>query len=308
MGTIAPYRPTKEEARVSTLCFCTLAVGHRYRAHAQLLAADIQQHLPDRPLVVLTDRPEEFTEFPHVLAYRHRLQSVLGYHDKLNVIERAISIFETCIFLDSDIRVLGPASTAIEFPQGLTGRFGCSILKHNQHTKVRPALPLIQTSAQQLGLDLNSVIWLHECLFTVRRQNGLEKEFLNYWKVLAYYFQMNNIYAGEGNVMGLAAAAAGLNTGFQREDAFPFFKDVIEKERIKKGESTLSLNAPIFKTHKHVEYPHRSFSTKVIHKLQHQLGFYYRWIKMYANATNNAEFQILNTATAPSQLRTAFSR
>ena len=48
------------------LCFCTLAVGSRYRAHAQLLAADIQRDAPDIPLSVLTERTDEFIDFPHV--------------------------------------------------------------------------------------------------------------------------------------------------------------------------------------------------------------------------------------------------
>ncbi|MEO0867051.1 MAG: hypothetical protein AAFY17_01145 [Cyanobacteria bacterium J06642_11] len=292
---------------MSKSCFCTLAVGNRYRAHAKLLAKDIQRYSTSIPLVILTDCPEDFIEFPHVLAYKHHLQSVLGYHDKLWVIEQAISIFDTCIFVDSDVRILGDIPTEMEFPEGLTGRFGCPILKHNKYTKVRPALPLIENSAQTLGLNLDAVVWLHECLFTVRRQNGLEQEFLNQWKVLAYYFQINNIFEGEGNVMGLAAAAAGLNVGFKREDSFPFFKDVIEKERIKKGESSLDLNSPLFKTHKQIEYPHRSFSTKVVQKLTQQWSFYYRWSKMHMAASQNLEFQTLNAAIAPSPMRTALS-
>ncbi|MEM6253680.1 MAG: hypothetical protein AAF821_12240 [Cyanobacteria bacterium P01_D01_bin.156] len=278
---------------MSELCFCTLAVGSRYRAHAKLLASDIQQYSTALPFVVLTDCPEDFVNYPNVVAYKHRLKSVVGYHDKLYVIERAISTFETCLFLDSDVRILGPIPPTIEFPQGLTGRFGCSILKHNKYTKVRPALSLIEASAEKLNLDLETVVWLHECLFVVRRQNGLEKQFLNYWKALAYYFQMHDIYNGEGNVMGLAAAAASLNVEFRRDDAFPFFKDVIEKERIKKGESSLDLNAPLFQTHKRIEYPHRLFHTKVIQKLQKQFGLYWRRQKMFAAATQNANFRIL---------------
>lgn len=60
-------------------CFCTLAVGNRYRTHARMLAKDIQQHAPDSTFVVLTDRPSDFAEFAHVMAFKHRLQSVKGY-------------------------------------------------------------------------------------------------------------------------------------------------------------------------------------------------------------------------------------
>ena len=289
-------------------CFCTLAVGGRYRAHAQLLAADIQRYAPDIPLIVLTDRPDEFIDFPHVLAHRHYLKSVLGYHDKLHVIEVAIATFETCIFLDSDVRILGPVPTDMDYPPGLTGRFGCSILKHNKHSKVRPALPLIEAAGEKFNLDLKTVIWLHECMFVVRRQRGLEKQFLHHWKVLAYYFQMNHIYNGEGNVMGLAAAISNFNTEFKREDTFPFFKDVIEKERIKKGKSALDINSPWFRTHHTIEYPHRNLREKVTTKLNQQLGFYYRWTKMYVAALQNTEFHALNTTLNQYQLSTAFSR
>lgn len=37
-------------------CFVTLALGAQYRALAQLLARDLEMHVPNMSLVVLTDR------------------------------------------------------------------------------------------------------------------------------------------------------------------------------------------------------------------------------------------------------------
>lgn len=276
---------------IQQICFCTLAVGRRYRAHARLLAADIQKYAPDIPFVVLTDRPTEFESFSNVLAYKHHLHSVEGYHDKRLVIEAAIAHFETCLFLDSDVRILGPISIDIDFPPGLTGRFGCSILKHNKHNKVRPALPFIENAAKILHLDLDKVIWLHEFMFAVRRQKGLEKKFLHYWKVLEYYFQMNGIYSGEGDVMGLSAAAAGFNVGFNRIDCFPFFKDNIEKEQIKVGKSTLEDKIAYFKAHQAIEYPQRGLTRKAIEKIHSKMSFHYRLEKLKMDATKDLDFQ-----------------
>ena len=133
-------------------------------------------------------------------------------------------------------------------------------------------------------------------MFMVRRQQGIEQLFLRYWKSLAHYFQIHKIYSGEGNVMGLAAAAAGFHTGFRRTDSFPFFKDVIEKERIKKGESALDRHASLFQIHGQIEYPQHSFSQKVIDKLQRQFSIYYRWTKLQVSAPQHNEFPSLKSA------------
>ena len=278
-----------------SFCFCTLAVGRRYRTHARQLAEDIQKYAPGAYFFILTDKPAEFSVFPHVLAYKHQLESVRGYHDKRIVIEKAITKFETCLFLDSDVRILGPVPTDINFPPGLTGRFGCQILKHNKYDKVRPSLSLIETISKPLNLQLEDVIWLHECMFAVRRQEDLEEQFFRHWKVLAYYFQMNGIYGSEGNVMGLAAATAGLNASFQRTDPFPFFKDNIEKERIKEGKSTLEEKAAYFQAHRDIEFPSRGLIQKVTNKVRQQVSFYYRLAEMNVAAAKDIDLQTLHS-------------
>ena len=40
------------------VCFCTLALGKRYRSHAFLLAEDIEKHSPGIYLIVLTDKQQ----------------------------------------------------------------------------------------------------------------------------------------------------------------------------------------------------------------------------------------------------------
>ncbi|MGF1492451.1 MAG: hypothetical protein ACFBSC_08365 [Microcoleaceae cyanobacterium] len=277
-------------------CFGTLAAGKRYRLHARQLAQDIKAFVPDTTFIVLTDQPSDFADFSHVLAVKHRLTSVQGYHDKRHVIATAFSSFDTCLFLDSDVRILGPVENQMEFPPGLTGRFGCSILKHNKlESKERPALPLIHNVADSLDLSLEDVVWMHEFMFAVSKQDGVEKEFLRLWHLIALYFQINGIYNGEGNVMGLAAAASGFNAGFRRVDPFPFFKDCIEQEMIKNQQPNLQDKTEFFQAHKDVEFPSVRIADKILKRLNKKSGFLYRLAKVKITAIANPEFRRFRT-------------
>lgn len=278
-----------------SFCFGTLAVGPRYRAHAQLLAADIQEYAPNKTLVILTDKLDEFKQFSHVLAYKHHIESVKGYYDKSFVIENALANFETCLFLDSDLRILGPVPEYMDFAPGLTGRFGCPILKHNKNLRKGPGLPLIETVGKGFKLDFDKVSWLHECFFAVRRQEGLEKRFFHYWKLLGYYFQTKGVYSGVGNIMGLAAAIAEFSVEFKRDDFFPFFKDCIEKFNIKEGKSTWENKAAYFKAHQDIEYPSRGLVGKITHKISSQIGCYSRLAQIYWSASQDEDFKKLKT-------------
>ncbi|MHC5831119.1 MAG: hypothetical protein ACYT04_87945, partial [Nostoc sp.] len=57
------------------ICFCSLALGKRYRSHAFLLAQDIEKYSPGIYLIVLTNKPQEFKKYPNVLAFKHEQQS-----------------------------------------------------------------------------------------------------------------------------------------------------------------------------------------------------------------------------------------
>ena len=261
-------------------CFCTLAVGKRYRIHAKMLAADIREHAPGIPFIILTDRPQEFESVPNVLAYLHRLQSVKGYHDKRVVLEKAITRFDSCVFVDADIRILETVPKTLPFSAGIVARYGCSIIKHNSADKVRAGFELIKAGATALNLNLENVYWFHEFMFLFSKQQGKEKAFFDCWRSLSYEFEMNGIYAGEGNVMGLAAAATGLNINFHRSDFFPCFKDSIQKENVRTGKADPKAMADEFKIHRSIEYPERSLVQKVAEKLQVKSGFYHRLAKL----------------------------
>lgn len=261
-------------------CFCTLAVGKRYRTHARILAKDIQEQAPLVSFVVLTDEPADFEDYSHVIAIKHRLQSVKGYHDKRFVIEKSLERFDTCVFLDSDMRIIGPVPKKLEWLPGITARTGCNILKHNTETKLRPGFAPIEQVAEKLDINLQETTWFHEFMFVVKKQAGAEQVFLKFWQDISYVFEMQRIYDGEGNVMGLAAAKAGLAVRIDSEDRFPFFKDNIERVRVKMGQSDLKEKQIYFDKHKQIEYPKRVIIRKIIDKITQKAVFFYRFLRL----------------------------
>ena len=274
-------------------CFCTLAVGDRYRAHAQMLAEDIQTHMPSTTLCVLTDRPEQFARFPHVMAFKHDLQSVKGYHDKRFVLKKALSLFESCMFLDSDVRVLGSAVEELRWSPGITARAGSSLATRIQVITNQKELNVITEAAQKLNVDIQQAQWLHEFMFVMKRQDGLEEDFFELWQTISYFFELQGIYDGEGSVMGLAAARIGMTFDFFREDKFPFFKDNIERVRVKNGQSSLLDKQIYFDIHKQIESPKSFIWDKVRNKLIKKIVFYYRLFRLRIFAKQDPKFHTI---------------
>lgn len=266
--------------RSEKFCFCTLAVGDRYRAHVKMLAQDIQTHMPSTTLCILSDQPEQFKNFPHVLVFKHHLQSVKGYHDKRFVLEKALSLFESYMFLDSDVRLLGPLVEEMNWSPGITARAGTDLVKHIQNIKNPKEIEVIKAAGKKLNIDLQQVKWLHEFMFVMKRQNGLEGEFFELWQTISYFFEMQEIYHGEGYAMGLAAARIGMTFDFFREDKFPFFKDNIERVRIQNGQAIIQEKQIYFDIHKQIEYPKRSLWEKINNKLSKQVVFYYQLFRL----------------------------
>lgn len=258
-------------------CFCTLAIGNRYRQHALLLAEDLERYSPETLFIVLTDKPQVFQR-SNTKAFAHRLQSVGGYHDKRLVIEKALTFCQSCIFVDSDLRILGTVPAEMEFAPGLTARTGCNLLQQNRGYPA--TIALIQQVAKERGIDLDRVDWFHEFMFVVTRQNGVEKDFLKVWAELADYFELRGFYNHEANVIALAAAQTGFNFQIEFYDRFPFFKDKIEGERIKNQQSSLEEKQIYFDIQNQIEFPPRSLPQKVYQKLMKTLGKMYRLGKL----------------------------
>ncbi|MFO8040340.1 MAG: hypothetical protein R6U67_12925 [Sodalinema sp.] len=272
-------------------CFCTLSVGDRYRNHAKQLAKDIQKYAPGVSFVILTDNPDDFSEFPSVLAFHHRLQSVKGYHDKRFVLEKSLSLFESCFFVDADVRILSPVPDDLNWNPGLTARAGCALVKHLKSIKNNRNVEIVKKVANDVKVDIEQVQWLHEFSFILRRQSGKEVEFFRAWQTLSYFFESEGLYSGEGYSMGLAASKVGLNFSFDRTKWFEIFKDNIEKQRIKQGHSDSTDKTIYFEEHKAIEYPQRNLVRKAISKILNQAIFYYRLLRLRQQRAQDEEFK-----------------
>lgn len=268
--------------RSNNFCFCTLATGKRYRTHAKMLANDIQKHSPTTQFIVLTDKPIEFQEYSNVQAFYHKIQSIKGYHDKLFVLQKALELYDTSIFLDSDVRIIGTVSSDMEFLPGITARTGTNIIKHNSASDraKQKYLPVILELGEKLSINLEQTSWIHEFMFALKKDNGKELEFFRLWSDISQIFELKGIYNGEGSIIGLSAAASGLTIRYDSHDRFPFFKDLIERVRIQKGQSKATEKQYLFDSHNSIEYPQRSLGKKAVDKLTEQAVFFYRLLRL----------------------------
>ena len=118
-------------------CFCTLAIGERYRNLALLLAKDIEKYSPSRKLIILTDKPKHFQQQNNVLAYLHHPQSVKFYNDKRFVLQKSLELYDSCIFMDSDMRIVDFVPPQLNFRPGIVAYSTCSVKKHNTRKKAK---------------------------------------------------------------------------------------------------------------------------------------------------------------------------
>ncbi|MBE9082509.1 MULTISPECIES: hypothetical protein [unclassified Tolypothrix] len=284
------------------VCFCTLALGERYRSHALLLAQDIEKNLPGIYLLILTDKPQEFSKYPNVLAFKHQQQSIGCYHDKRFVIAKAISLFNTCIFVDADIRILDKFLSEMTWLPGITAVSCTSIAKHNQvyidsvNDKYKPKrsrdIEILRKLAKKLDLDLEdtNIQFVMEMLFVITRQDGKEIEFLKHWNNIALYCELNGFYGAEGYAIGMAAAKAGLQVQWDAMQGIVYFKDWVQRQKIKKGQANADDTLIYFQQHETIEYRQSSILQKIKRRLKKFIGYYYRYLYLRIVSLNNFNF------------------
>ncbi|MGE5659012.1 MAG: hypothetical protein ACM37W_20655 [Actinomycetota bacterium] len=190
-------------------CFCTLALGEKYRFLAQNLARDIAQYSPGTFFVILTDRPQDFKDEQNILAFEHHQQGILKcFHDRRFVIAKSLSLFRVAIHIDSDTKLVGNVPQYQWLP-GLTSGEYRNIVKHAQNQRSPHRQMLIQALAAKLGVSLEVVNHVEESLFVIARDGGKELEFIRQWDRIGRSLEMNGIHEGDGNAIGLAAAKVG---------------------------------------------------------------------------------------------------
>ena len=166
-------------------CFCTLALGEKYRLLAQKLAEDLAKHSPGTFLVLYTDEPKYFNSHGNILAFKHQQEGILHcYHDKRLVMAKALSKFPSAICIDADTRILSNIPNDIEWTPGITAGHYENLIEHvNKYTPER--LPHLQNVASKLNLSLEKINYIGESLFIITKDGGKEIEFFKYWALLA---------------------------------------------------------------------------------------------------------------------------
>ena len=73
-------------------------------------------------------------------------------------------------------------------------------------------MPILKKLAEKLNISdesFNNSSWIGEALFILVRDNDKEIEFLETWGKMSRYAELKGMHAGEGSLMGLAAAKVG---------------------------------------------------------------------------------------------------
>jgi hypothetical protein len=269
-------------------CLCTFAAGPIYRSLVKNLVSDIEKYAPGTPLILFTDKPSEFSNNSHFLVFKHRRQGVLCYHERRFAIAKALSMFNSCMYLDADVRICAPVSQDIvarEWLPGITARSCTSMTKHFR-TLLNDSHPpsmvrkfeFTKKMARKLDLDLEAdqVPFINEFLFVVTRDAGREVEFLEQWGKLATYCELNGIHNDPAFAMGLAATKVGFAVRHDVMEGLDFFDDRIEAVRIAKGQSDPEAKKVYFEMQKKLEYPHRSTPQKIMRKLGKFIDYGYQ--------------------------------
>jgi hypothetical protein len=283
----------------SQFCFCSLAVGQNYRALALLLAQDIEKYSPHTAFIVLTDKPQDFSAQSNVIAYKHQQQGIKCYHDKRFAISKALLEYNSCIYIDADMRIILPlapiewineAGIAARACDSMTKKY-VKITKKTANAKLQKEYIVTREATKKLGLDANwkNIKFVHEYLFAITKDNGRELKFIEYWGKLAPYFELKGVFDGEGNAIGLAAAKAGLSIRWSGMEGISFFKDRTEMVRVKKGDSSVEEMLPYFEKQQQLEYS-VSLSTKIYNKLSQAFIASLNLIKLRLSTLNNFDF------------------
>ncbi len=274
-------------------CFCTLALGKRYRLLALELAKDLEKYAPNATFLVLTDNLQDFKEAKNVLALKHQ-QKLWCDNDKSFLIEEALSLFDYCICIDADMRVLAPVSSDLKWLPGITARSYSNLVKHHKE-KRQKVLAVIKKIAAKLDVDIESedVKWIHEFLFVVKKESGKEIEFIKLFKKISRYLELNGIETGAGSAMGLAAAKVGFAVRHDPVDRISFFKDRIELERIKSGQVDREDKLVYFEKQQSLEFPQYSIPKKIVVKLSKYIKDLVRSIRLRIHTLSDFSFYYL---------------
>ncbi|HKG61483.1 MAG TPA: hypothetical protein VKB05_17115 [Pyrinomonadaceae bacterium] len=191
--------------------------------------------MAERSWVVLTDEPGEFEGLkvrairhvptgPMAIDFRTKLPPLgngrgrPAYHDKRFALQAALEEFETAIFVDADTRARALPRLP-DFPPGIAvvKEVNATIAEHlNRYGSHRR--PAFEKLAIELTGDveaIKSARWCSEALFAITK-DGNQDKFFEAWERGAEFLQRQDLFSGEGGVIGLAAVCAGWTVDYSR--------------------------------------------------------------------------------------------
>jgi hypothetical protein len=274
-------------------CFCTLAFGNIYRALAKELVQDLEKHAPGIPVVLFTDKPRDFKAYKNVLVFNHQRRGILLFHERRFAIAKALSMANSCIYLDADVRICAPVPKDMKWLPGLTARSCTSMNKRFQkrlaegdspRPDVVKILQVYKKMAEKIGIDPEDdrTIWINEFLFVVTKDSGRELEFLDHWGRLALYAELNGMHKHPAYAIGLAAVKVGFPIHYDVMEGLDFFDDRIEKVRIKNGQSDPAAKQKYFETQEKIEQRYCSLPYRAIDKITRPLRRRYHTTRLQA--------------------------
>ncbi len=233
-----------------SFCFCTLAFGIKYRELARNLAIDLETCGDGICLMVGTDNVRDFEDQKNIIPIKIEQQGILHcYNDKRIILEKSLLQFNSAIYIDADTKIVESIPDKINFPPGIVGCHR-NILTHVSKYRTQD-LDKIKNLAHKLNVSLENTNWIGEALFIVTKDNGKEEEFFALWKKMAIYLELRGMHAGEGNIMGLAAAKVGWEVS---KNEWEILKDLV----------------------KHLEASKDSFKLTFWQQLIKRIGYHYR--------------------------------
>lgn len=251
-----------------SFCFCTLALGHRYRLMAKQLASDLETFSPETLLIIGTEQPQDFKNNPNTVAFEQHQTGILKcYHDKRFVLKKALETFNSAIFIDADTRIIGEIPNFDDYEVGITAHHENLIAHTSRYSNQN--LPIFQKLASKLDIELDNVEWVADSLFVITKDRGKEAAFFEAWELIANYLELHGIHSGVGRVLGLASQKIGWN--------------------ISVNEAWKIIN----QNTQHFDASDQSVSSSSWKKLQKRLAYHYRLNKARLAALSDINFYYL---------------
>ncbi|MDJ0692633.1 MAG: hypothetical protein QNJ41_29650 [Xenococcaceae cyanobacterium MO_188.B32] len=260
------------------------------------MATDLEKFATSFPLVIFTDKPQDFQNYPNVIAVKHWCRGVKAYHERRFAIQYGLSYSDTVIYLDADIRICAPIPERLEFLPGLTARSCTSMAKHlkkfarkGSNIKAQRKKEIIEKMASKAGVDLDSpeLKFINEFLFVIKADRGRELEFLHMWGKLAIYADTLGLHNNPTYAMALAAVKTNFPVFRSKMSGVDFFDDQIEKERICQGQSDFNAKAEYFRAQYEVEQKERRLLKRLMRKVYRPLTVFYNLTRVRLTAAFN---------------------